>query len=274
MTNKKSIIITGASGFIGNQFFNKIHNLQYQIFFLYFKSKVKRKKKINYVKVDLTKEQDVKKILKKIKPNFFVHFAALKNPRENEKMKKNASNINYYAVKYILKYLDPKTHFIFFSTDKVYSPNIKFAKENSKCNPITLYGKLKLKSEKIIKKNRRFYTIFRVPIVYGFGKKNESFIDNILLKTKKNKKKIGVAENIIRSFIRVDKLVQIIENTIKLSIFGTFNIGSKGKSYFKLFKKINCKNIYPKHIENILPIHQELCTNKIKKLFKNKGILI
>ena len=84
---------------------------------------------------------------------------------------KNASNINYYAVKYILKYLNPKTHFIFFQTDKVYSPNIKFMKENSKCNPITLYGKLKLKSEKIIKKNRRFYTIFRVPIVYGFGKK-------------------------------------------------------------------------------------------------------
>ena len=76
----------------------------------------------------------------------------MKNPRENEKRKKNASNINYYAVKYILKYLNPKTHFIFFSTDKVYSPNIKFAKENSKCNPITLYGKLKLKSEKIKKK--------------------------------------------------------------------------------------------------------------------------
>ena len=44
MTDKKSIIITGASGFIGNQFFKKIHNSQYQIFFLYFKSKVKRKK--------------------------------------------------------------------------------------------------------------------------------------------------------------------------------------------------------------------------------------
>ena len=65
--------------------------------------------------------------------------------------------------------------------------------------------------------NRRFYTIFRVPIVYGF-EKNESFIDSILYKTKIIKI-IGIADNIIRSFVRVDELVQIIENTIKLSIF-------------------------------------------------------
>ena len=274
MINSKSIIISGASGFIGNFFFKKIYNSNYKIFCLYYKSKIKKKKNVNYIKVDLTKEKNIKNILNKVKPNYFVHFAALKNPRENEKKKKIASNINFGAVKYILKYLDKKTHFIFLSTDKVYSRNVKFAKESSKCQPITLYGKLKLKSEKLIKKQTKFYTVFRVPIVFGFGKKNQSFIDDILIKTKKNKKKIGIAKNIVRSFVRVDELVTIIEKIIKFNIFGTFNIGTKGSSYFNLLKKIKCTNIYPSYIQNILPEHQELCTKKIKKLFKKKQILI
>ncbi len=50
MINNKSILISGASGFIGNYFFKKIYYTNYKIFYLYYKSKIRKKKMLIILK--------------------------------------------------------------------------------------------------------------------------------------------------------------------------------------------------------------------------------
>ncbi len=186
-------------------------------------------------------------------------------------MKNYAYKINYKTNLWISNELDPNTHIIFLSTDKVYSKACKVAKETSLCKPSTLYGKLKLKSEKIfIKKFKRLH-ILRVPIVHSYGDKNSSFIDNLILQSKIKKK--FVAKNIIRSFIKIDDLSKFIIKLINFKNYGVYNIGSKGESYFSRTKKHAIKsknNIIPRDKDKIYPVHQELKTDKLKKTFKVK----
>ena len=268
---KKKILISGSAGFVGLNVLKFINKKKYNIFAVRNKTFKKRDKKIYYIKADLTNYLQFKKVFKFIKPDIFVHLAALKNPKKNEKMKNYAYKINYKTNLWISNQLDPNTHIIFLSTDKVYNKACKVAKETSLCKPSTLYGNLKLKTENIfIKKFKRLH-ILRVPIIHGYGHKNSSFIDNVIFKSKK--KKHFVAKNIVRSFIKIDDLSKFIIKLINCKNYGVYNIGSKGESYYSRIKKFAIKsknNVISCDNDKIYPLHQELKTDKLKKVFKVK----
>lgn len=267
----QNIIISGSTGFVGQHILKYINKKKYNIFFIWNKKLKKKYKNFYYIKADLTNYDKFKKVFKNIKPDIFIHLAGLKDPRKVEKMKNYAYKINYKTNLWISNELDPNTHIIFLSTDKVYNKACKVAKETSLCKPSTLYGKLKLKTEKIfIKKFKRLH-ILRVPIIHSYGDKNSSFIDNLILQSKIKRK--FVAKNIIRSFIKIDDLSKFIIKLINFKNYGVYNIGSKGESYFSRTKKYAIKsknNIISCDKDKIYPVHQELKTDKLKKTFKVK----
>mgnify|MGYP006100905887 FL=1 len=268
---KKKILVSGCAGFIGSVLLKYLHNTKNEIYVTVNKTKIKKYKNIHYLSIDLTSEKGIKKLFKHFSPDIFFHLAALKNPKINEENKNFAKKINYKTNTLIAKHMSKDTHLVFLSTDKVYSPHCKFANEQSVCKPKTLYGKLKLQSENIFLKKFSKIHIVRVPIVHGSSKSGSSFIDDVVKKINKGKN-VLVANNIVRSFVKVKDLAKFLVKLCNKKNYGVYNIGTTGESYLKRVNKSLKSNKKKKLLipDNNLLIHlqhQELVTDKIKQVF-------
>ncbi len=268
---KKKILVSGCAGLIGSVLLKYLHKSKNEIYVTTNKSKVKKYKNIHYLSIDLTNEKEIKKLFKYLSPDIFFHLAALKNPKINEIKKIFAKKINYKTNTLIAKHMNKDAHLVFLSTDKVYSPHCKYASEKSLCKPSTLYGKLKLQSENIFLKKFSKVHVVRVPIVHGNSADGSSFIDDVVKRINEGKN-VLVANNIIRSFVKVKDLAKFLVKLCNKKDYGIYNIGTTGESYFarvgkSLNNNKNKKLLIPDNNLRIHPQHQELVTGKIKKVF-------
>lgn len=279
---KKKILITGGSGLFGRtilKFF--LSKKKYSISIVYNSNKIKTKLGKSY-KCDLRIKNDVTKLIKKVNPNFILHFAAFVNPGKNELNKKKSYNDNYIITKNIVSASkNKKITLIFTSTDKVFLGKIKYPNEYSDLKPSSTYGKNKLKSEREIIRNIKKYFIFRIPIVHSNGKNPKNLlVDNFLTQVKKDKK-IKVFSNLKRSFINLNVIHSIIMKLIDQEIFkyGVYNVGSKTNSYYELVLKLINNNVKKKGLitsskaKNIKPLIQGLNTEKFINEFSIKKFL-
>lgn len=208
---KKTLMITGASGFIGTNFIEKYKN------------------KYNIIQVDLLKIKPEEIEFKNI--DTVLHLAALVHqmngaPREKyfeintELTKKVAEAAKKNEVK----------HFIFYSTVKVYGydgdlHNHNFIlNEHSLCNPVNdPYGESKWEAEKILREmetDNFIVSVIRPPMVYGKGVKGnmESLIKVV--------RRIPILPfNYIknrRSFINIENLLYLTSLVIDKEKKGVF----------------------------------------------------
>ena len=267
----KVILLTGASGNIGKELFNKLRN--FNCYGTYLKSKLKKKK---LVKLDLRNQKKLNNLIVKIKPKIIIHLAGMPNPMLNDKYPDKSKEINLKITKNLVKSLNDKTHFIFFSTDKVYGKKNTAYSERSKTLPMGFYGKYKLICESIIRKKFKKHHIFRVSLVHSNGlNPNFSIIDKAIF-TLKRKSKIEIFYNIRRCFVNVEHLANFIPKVLINVKYGTYNIGSNLCSYSERVKKL-CKMNKINYKKNLIetkgyikPISIKLKSNKLSKNFKFK----
>lgn len=156
MIKKKKIVVTGGSGYIGSSF-AKMACKKYKIYTLDKKDKNKflKNREITHVKCNLNNFNKLKKKLIVIKPDIILHLAAQSTIDFIHTKKKLYLKDNINGTKNIIKiskFLKIKK-FIFSSTAAVYKNKNNELSENDKLLPNNLYGKTKLKNEKIIKKS-------------------------------------------------------------------------------------------------------------------------
>ena len=245
---KKTLMITGATGFIGSNFIKKYEN-EYDIIPVCL---IKNKpEELDYTGVDA-----------------ILHLAALVHQM------KGAPEEKYFEVNTELTRRLATTakekgvkHFVFYSTVKVYGfdgdlNNHDFVlTENSPCNPNDPYGASKYEAEKILNslKDKNFkVAIVRPPMVYGEGVKGNMLslikLINILPVIPFN------YDNNKRSVISTENLLYMTHLVIKNEADGIY-LGTEGdpvsiKEIAESIenglgkKKINIK--FPKFIFNIM----------------------
>lgn len=245
---KKTLMITGATGFIGSNFIKKYENAYNIIPVCLIKNKPEE---LDYTGVDA-----------------ILHLAALVHQM------KGAPEEKYFEVNTELTRRLATTakekgvkHFVFYSTVKVYGfdgdlNNHDFVlTENSPCNPNDPYGASKYEAEKILNslKDKNFkVAIVRPPMVYGEGVKGNMLslikLINILPVIPFN------YDNNKRSVISTENLLYMTHLIIKNEADGIY-LGTEGNSVsIKEIaesiekglgkKKINIK--FPKLIFNIM----------------------
>ncbi len=177
---KKTVLITGASGFIGLHIVKIFSKHNWQIFAVVNSNTPQELYQINNVKIiraDITKKELVKSLPK---ADIVIHAAARASDIGNDKIFKK---LNFEPVKIISQLAIKK--FIYISSTDVYGlKDFYFADESSilpERKIINPYQKYKIKSEKWIKENldKNKYIIIRPAAVWGEGDKTleKRFVD-------------------------------------------------------------------------------------------------
>ncbi len=262
MKNKKKILITGGSGFIGSCFARYLKK-KYKIFTLDKKNKnpFLKEKSIVHIKCDLCNYIKLKKKIQIVKPNIIVHLAAQSTIDFIDKKKKSYLKNNIIGTNNIVKISnDFKVEkFIFASTASVYKQKNRNLTEKDKVFPNNIYGKTKRINEEFIISNfngshtkyciLRFFNVcsslnseigeFHNPETHLIPKVINSLIFNKKITIYGNKFKTFDG-TCVRDYIHIKDIVNGIEKSIKYlnkKKSGIFNLGSGyGNSVLKIIK--------------------------------------
>ena len=247
----KNILITGGAGYIGSHISEVLIKNKKKIFIIDNLSTGYRSlinKKTKFFKVDILKTKKVREIIIKNKIDSVIHLAANLIIGEGEKYPKKYFKNNVIGTKNLLKSFE-KTgvkNLVFSSTAAVYKDGQYKVNENSIVKPKSVYGKTKIKAEKIIKKfckrNKINYCILRYFNIAGSSPSGKIGL-------------INKSDHLFKNFSR-----EIIKKRPILKIYGD-NYDTKDGSCIRDFI----------HVSDIAEIHYKVL-EKINKL-NNSQIL-
>ena len=234
--NPKRVVIFGKKGFIAKNICNKL-----------IKKKIKIKA-ISKSEVNLIYKSSIKKISKIIKKDDTVLFISAKAPVKNEKMLiSNLLMVNNFVLGVNKKKF---SHFIYISSDAVYSDSKKLINENSKSLPESLHGIMHLTRENIFKLFIKApICILRPTLIFGKEDPHNGYGPNRFYRLAKNNKNInlfGKGEE-LRDHVSVHDVSEIILNTILFKTSGILNVCTgKVFSFYNIAKiivnSLNCKS--------------------------------
>jgi len=262
------IIVTGGTGFIGSHLTPLLRKKykKEEIFYL------------NQPKFDLVTGKNLNKIPGS--PRLIIHLAAATDTSKSDQRCNNIGTKN--LINHLSK-IGPETHFVFTSSQAVFSDRQGTDKPiDERTKPATndKYGKTKLEAEKILltaaKKQKFKLTIIRLPTVWGENPRKNSFLNFLRKLVETNSPfsrlnwtgKVGLinvedaAKFIVDSSLKTSLKPKIIsiaaENLTLAEIFEKITIG-KGKKYNQIkipdFIWSLAKTLRPhmKYFEPVLP---------------------
>jgi nucleoside-diphosphate-sugar epimerase len=230
------ILIIGSSGFLGSALVSYFPNKKV--------IKVDKKPSKNQYNIDIINLKKLEYVFKNNKIKYVINLAA--EPASSSS-KKNIWNTNvignqnliYLSEKYKIK------KYIFISTSALFVKDYeKPVTENTRTNPVELYGFSKLRAEQdIINSNLRNYAIFRCPMIVAKNRLGVlSFLFD-LIKSNKNIPILGAGKNLFQ-FIGVKDLIIVIHKSLFKIEKEIYNVASSEKVSLtslinKLIKSIN-----------------------------------
>ena len=302
----KKILLIGGSGFIGHNLalylkdkganpyivdslsvnnLNSINNEEVKNKNLYSsilnnRIELIKKKKIEFLIHDARVHENIFHIYKEIDPDIIIHLAAVSHANKSNKDPHSTFDNSLRTLENTLDFArSKKTHVIYLSSSMVYGNfDGKDVDENTICNPIGIYGTLKLSGELIVKAYSNVfdipYTIIRPSALYGercvSRRVGQIFIENAIqnLDIEIN----GSGEEKL-DFTYIEDLIQGIYKCCinKNSINQIFNItfgNARKLSKLAELLKIEFPNVEIKYVgkEKFMPERGTLNISKAKKL--------
>ena len=235
----KKIVFTGGSGRFGSII--KKSKSKYKLFF------PSRKE------LDVNNLNKIKNYLKKIRPNYLVHMAAVSRPMSIHEKNINLSiKTNIIGTSNIvLACFEKNIKLVYFSSSYVYPGVSGNYKETDPVKPEMNYSKSKLGGECAVSMYKNSL-ILRICMTEKPFKHDKALVD---AKT---------------SFMYQEEFKEIFFKLINKK--GIINIGGKSQSIYNFAKKDNpkIKKIYLKNIKDVkFPKNSSINISKLKKILKN-----
>jgi len=250
---KKTILITGASGFVGSFLKKELVKKNFVIGLDVFKDKYKNKN-YKFLKIDLIKNLYSK--LNKFKVDIIIHLAAVSKDKLFKEDIKNSYENNIISTLNLLKFAQIKkiTNFVFASSEWVYGDHNKnkLLTEDTYINRSKVksgYGISKLICEDLIINSFnsnliKNYVILRFGIIYGPRLQPASVVEGLIKEILKDDRIIinGSAKT-SRKFIYINDLVNGIIKSINLKKPAILNLGHTNLVSIKQIIKIINNNL-------------------------------
>ncbi len=237
---KRRILVVGANGMLGQRvidFYLKENNTQL------FGCSIEDSCVINtidYVQCDMTKRDEIKRVIYDFYPDIIVNAAAFTNVDASESERESAWRVNVKGVEYLAeagRVLD--IHLIHISSDYIFDGKRGPYPETAKPNPLGYYGRTKLASENALKISGASYTILRTNVLYGHAADSRPDFVRWVINSIRSSKPIRIVTDQINNPTFLDDLVQAINKVIAYKKQGIYNIGGKDLlSRFEFTEKI------------------------------------
>ena len=249
---KKKILITGGAGYIGSKLATKLVSIGYEVTvidILKFSSKslnhLFTNKNFHFIKGDVRNKKLIKKLI--VKSEFIIPLAALVGAPLCEKYKSEAIAVNLNSIKYLLDEASKKQKkIIYLTTNSGYGvgEKNKHCDETSPLRPISLYGRTKVESEKIVM-NYENSIAFRLATVFGYSyrMRTDLLVNNFVFKSLQERKLTLFEPHFRRNYIHVNDVVDGILFSIKNFNKLKSNIYNLGLSSANLTKYMLAKKI-------------------------------
>ena len=240
----KSILVTGATGFIGSRLVNSLIDKGYNVTSLVRKGK-EGNSKSNIIYGDITDEKiDFKDLEFDCVFHLASHTPLEKNKKILEKVNLEGTKKLFEEIKSITKSI------IYISGLGVYGETGEIViDENQKYNPNTNFVKIRLDAEKYLKDNsldhKIDFAVAHLGDVYG---SDGWFYEMLIKRLKKNTFRIPDGGEYYKSFVHVDDAVGSMIAILEKESFGeSFIIADSMPVSFKEFSNFTADQISSKH---------------------------
>ena len=226
----KKVIITGSNGLLGQSLLGLLlkEKETYQVFGFSRGENRSGRNDFTYVSIDITEEENLKKTILEIQPDFIINTAAMTQVDDCESNKAACDLLNVTVVKWLSEISSTiNAHLIHLSTDFIFDGVKGNYKETDIPNPLSYYGVSKLKSEEVLLKSNIDFTILRTILVYG--KVYDMSRSNIVLWVKsmlEQEKEITIVDDQYRTPTYVEDLALACKISMDKKATGIFNISS------------------------------------------------
>jgi len=254
------ILITGANGLLGQAV---MHIFTRESDFELIQSSVEDKAFVSfgseYLKIDITNKEEVKKIVREFNPKIIVNCAAFTDVDKCETEREACWKLNVDAVKNLIiasRINDAKI--IHYSTDYIFDGKYGPYNETAIPNPISFYGRSKLAAENALTTSGVNYAIIRTMVLYGLGVNVKPNFALWMINKLKSKEPINIVDDMFGNSTVADDLAYGSLKLIEKNCNGIFNIAGRDiESRFdfamkmcdvfgfdkKLIKKIKTKDL-------------------------------
>lgn len=229
-SSKRKIFITGVNGLLGQKLVAQL--AERGTFEIYGCGKGLCRipdQKFDYVTLDITEKEEVDRVISSIKPDIILHGAAMTNVDECELNQEAAYIVNVKATEYLLKAAEQiSSHFIFVSTDFIFSGEKGPLDENAIPAPVNYYGETKLEAERIVQASTTKWAIARTVLVFGIA--HDMSRSNIILWVKSSLeagKNIQVVDDQFRTPTLAEDLAEGCILIAEKEVEGIYNISGK-----------------------------------------------
>jgi len=194
-----------------------------------------------YESLDISKHNEMAKILRKYKPDVVINAAAMTNVDACETLQDQCMELNVYAVENMAKICtEIDAHLIHISTDFIFDGTKEMYTETDAANPLSFYGKSKLLGEQNVIEFASSWAIIRTVLVYGvvddMSRSNVVLWAYKMLKTKSNAK---VVDDQFRTPTLAENLAYGCFLVAEKKAHGIYNIAGKDfMSIAELVKRI------------------------------------
>ena len=227
-----SIVITGASGFLGGQIQNELDSKLTSIF------GVSNNNSQKTIGCDLSIKDSVKALFDDCQPDCIIHCAAKVPRKSSDYYDDLLARTNIIMTQNILDAsLCP---IIYISSMTVYGSNTTGSiKETERCSPENSYAKSKLNCERLIKESGRSGFAIRLPGLFGMPRKS-GLVYNLISSALTGRDITLPKEPVSWSGIYVADAAKRIINLIPKAkdSFSEINIGCRGETSVNLLIKL------------------------------------